>query len=49
MLYYGYWWGIMDSIDNIIISFFIKPNIIVNNILELTSDELDYLKTLISI
>ena len=35
----------MDSIDNIIISFFIKPNIIVNNILELTSDELDYLKT----
>ena len=36
----------MDSIDNIIISLFIKPNIIVNNILELTSDELDYLKTL---
>ena len=35
----------MDSIDNIIISLFIKPNIIVNNILELTSDELDYLKT----
>lgn len=35
----------MDSIDNIIISLFIKPNIIVNNVLELTSDELDYLKT----
>ena len=36
----------MDSIDNIIISLFIEPNIIVNSVLELTSDELDYLKTL---